>query len=144
MKTMKLFAVLSLVLMIGIANAHSSKVPKANNNFAMGPAIRYQVNIHLQGEQSGCNVYWVLITDLRGNNIAAPKVYNPSVATYNFYELGTVRGVRIARIVLGPSLGGFACDANLYTEPAIMMGDFMGGETYVFDLFPTNVPVSKD
>jgi len=135
MKTLKLFTVLSLALIfVGI----SSLKTNGTNPIPVSQVIRYQVTIHAPTtDRPTCNLYLVEMVDQNGNTIAPPQVLNPSKNVYTFYELGTVKGVRIARIIIDKDVMHYSCPVEFMCAPDKQTGIFLAGETYPFNLYPT-------
>lgn len=134
MKTLKIFAILSLALIFNGVNAVYSKTNNINEKGAIPGVIKYQVNIHapnypvLSFEQ-----VYVVMTDENGNPVARPQVFTNGTWVYTFNEAGPVKGGRIARLVLS---GGRTF--NEYPYPDIQKGTFLNGESYSFNLYPVN------
>ena len=134
MKTLKIFAILSLALIFNGVNAVYSRT---NNNTEKGivpGVITYQVNIHAPNYPviSSEQVY-VVMTDENGNPVARPQVFKTGTWVYTFNEAGPVKGARIARLELS---GGRTF--NEYPYPDIQKGIFLNGESYMFNLYPVN------
>lgn len=143
MKTLKLFSVISLALILfGVNSVYSRQI---NNRYAMSPSaiIRYQVIVHLHLDFTPCSIYLVQMVDAQGNYVAPPQVFVPGKANYSFYERGPVTGVRIARLVLAPNMGHFACPPGLFCNPDVKTGKFLIGESYQFNLYPATEPTKE-
>jgi hypothetical protein len=139
MKTTTLFPVLAFALIFGAAMSASSATPYGSDEFiGMSPVIQYRVNIHLTGDVKLCNLYYVEMVDSHGRLVAPPKIYNPGVSVYTFFERGPVRDVRAAYMVLADRHSHYICPTELVTEPREMAGPFLNGQTYVFDLYPAS------
>ncbi|MCX6252822.1 MAG: hypothetical protein NTX61_18970 [Bacteroidetes bacterium] len=135
MKTIKLFSILSLALIfVGIGSLKTHGI----NNIPGNKLIRYQVTVHFQfSGLKSCNAYLVEIVDQKGGIVAPPQVFDPSRNVYMFYEAGDFKGVRTARVVLDKNVTQYICPANLMCQPDKQFGIFHGGETYLFNLYPT-------
>ena len=132
MKTLKIFAALSLTLIfIGVTTVYS----KSNSNTAKGQesgVIKYQVNVHsINHLLLPPMQVFVEITDENGNPVARPQVFTPGIWVYTFAESGPVIGARIARMVL--SLNG---TFEEYPYPDIKKCKFLNGDSYLFNLYP--------
>jgi len=139
MKTTKMFPVLAFALIFGAVLSASSATRYGSDEFiGMSPVIRYQVNIHLTGDVKLCNLYYVEMIDSHGRLVAPPKIYNPGVNVYTFFEKGPVREVRAAYMVVATRFGHYLCPTELITEPRVIPGPFLNGQTYVFDLYPAS------
>jgi len=143
MKTMRTVTAISLLLILGAAGAFAGK-PSTPHKKSFSPVIRYEVMIHMTGEPSMCSMYMVQLLKPNGDFAAPTQTFRLGVSTYTFYEAGNVRGIRIARLVPAPDMDHAACPPTLFTKPDVKTGTFLGGETYIFHLFPQNVPADKD
>jgi hypothetical protein len=86
----------------------------------------------------------VEITDAKGNTVAPMQVFIPGKTSYLFYEKGPVTGVRIATMVLAPTMH-YNCDAEFNVAPDVKFGTFKIGETVNFYLIPSLIRTpSKD
>jgi hypothetical protein len=134
MKTLKIFAVLSLALIfIGVTAVCSKTNPNTDNGSGM---IKYQVNVHSTSPLVlPPEPVYVVITDENGNPVARPQVFTPGTWIYTFGEAGPVKGVREARMVLP---GGRIFPG--YPYPDIQKGPFLSGHTYLFNLYPVDQP----
>jgi hypothetical protein len=144
MKTMKIFAAVSLALIIGIAGAYSGNNPNAGNNNAGNTLIKYHVNIHITKDLAPGTIYMVQLVNARGEFVAPTQTYIPGKTHYAFFEPGNVRGIRIARLVIASNIDHFASLPTLYCKPDIKGGTFLGGENYFFDLYPMTVAPDKN
>ena len=139
MKTTKFFSVLSLVLIFaGVNAANSNNVLTDNPKKMYTSAIRYEVNIHLPSLGVNiCNTYLVQVTDGAGNLVAPAKKFVPGVSKYVFIGSVSVPGkMRVASLVLPSNTDPYVCPTNLMTTPDVIMGSFLPGRTYSFDLYP--------
>jgi hypothetical protein len=144
MKTMKIFAALSLALIIGIATAYSGNNPNVSAKNAGAPVIKYVVHIHPQSDLGRGKIYLVQIVNPLGKPVAPSQTYVPGVNYYTFNEGGNVRGARIARLIYAPNQDHGDASPTLYCQPDILTGTFLGGTYYFFDLFPTTVAPTKE
>jgi hypothetical protein len=141
MKTTKILAALSLALMIfGMNTGFCAKTDNGNALTSAGGDIRYQVRIHIPADAAICNTYLVQLLDKNGRPVAPAQTYMQGTNQYDFYETGPVTGIRIARIVLDPHVDHIACPTELFCDPAVRIGTFLGGKSYPFDLYPTKTP----
>ena len=138
MKTIKLFSVLSLaIILTGINAAYSSNSLSDNPKGPHTASVSYDVYIHLVTDNNICNVYLVQVTDEKGRLVAPFQIYVPGVTKYNFHEQGLMRGkLRIASLVRATYPNHFVCVNDLYSSPATKEGPFLMGHTYSFDLYP--------
>lgn len=144
MKTTKFFSVLSLALIFSTAVLASSVNMNINDDrISAKPVVHHRVNVIVSSERTTCNVYLVEILDGQGRLVAPAKTYVPGVTKYDFTERGPVTGVRIAVLVLAPTLSHFACETELFTTPVIIKGDFLTGQTYRYDLFPRTQAIKE-
>ncbi len=134
MKTLKIFALVSLALIfIGVTAVYSKTNPNPNGDNGSG-MIKYQVKVQptnplvLPSEQ-----VYVVMTDENGNPVARPQLFIPGIWIYTFGEAGPVTGVREARMVLS---GGRTFPE--YPSPDIQKGTFYNGRVYQFNLYPAN------
>lgn len=138
MKTVKIFSVLSLVLIFAGINAVCSNVGLTDNTKQVNKAtIRYEVYINIEKNVNFCNTYLVQISDENGKPVAHPQVYIPGINKYVFIE--TVSGIakmRVASFEILQNLEVLGCPINIITKPDIKMGPFHPFETYYFNLYP--------
>jgi hypothetical protein len=141
MKTPKIFSVFSLALIFAAAaTAFAGNTDKKNDPVASSALIRYQVNIVMPSELTLCNLWLVKILDGNGREVAPAKAFTAGVSRYEFFERGPVEGTRTAVLVVYDYGDHFLCPIELYTDPASLFGKFLNGETYRFDLYPTQDP----
>ena len=137
MKTLKLTTVISLVLIFAGINANYA-AQKGNTYRVMNNAlVRYQVTVHVPADVKICNLWIIRVTDANGVNVAPPQSFFGATSTYNFYEAGPVRGVRIARMEIMPNGENFLCAPEFSVRSDINSGVFLSGRTYPFDLYPS-------
>jgi len=140
MKTLKLFTVISLALIVLGINAVYAKSNSTQSNPPPTGYIKYQVNIHVNS-----NINWpltriyVVMTDENGREVAPPELFTPGTWVYVFNEAGPVTGIREARMVL-PTEGGQIF--HKYPSPDIKKGTFLDGNVYQFNLYPA--PIKLD
>ena len=138
MKTLKIFSVLSLVLIIAGASSANSKNASTDNTKQVNKAIiRYEVYINIEKDVNFCNTYLVQVSDENGKPVAHPQVYIPGVNKYVFNE--TISGPAKVRVASFEILRNFevkGCPINIITKPDIEMGPFHPFETYYFNLYP--------
>jgi hypothetical protein len=136
MKTTKLFSVLSLVLIFASVNvlAGNSLTGKKTFNTA---TIRYEVNIHFVSDKTISNIYWVQVTDENGRPVSPPQTFVQGKSNYTFFEMAPARGTkRIAMLILSPYLDNPLSMNLLYTQPDVLYGPFLPGQSYSFNLVP--------
>ena len=139
MKTNKIFSVLSLVLIFAaVTSSFCGAIDNKNNPVASNSLVRYHVNVILQGEKPLCNIWLVEIIDGNGRLVAPAKPYVSGVTGYDFFERGPVSGARVAVLLKNQFGDRYICETELFTNPAILFGPFLTGQTYRFDLFPTS------
>ena len=137
MKTTKIYTLLSLALIfVAATSAFSLNTGNKAATISGNPGIRYQVSIHLAGENMLCNMYVVEILDGNGQLVAPAKPYISGVSTYEFSERGPSTGVRIAALVISNIGYRYVCEKELFTTPVPMAGPVLNYQVYKFDLFP--------
>jgi hypothetical protein len=146
MKTQKIFAIISLALILLGVNAVYSKTNSNSDKLQSAGCIKYQVNVHptIHLGLPLPRVY-VIMTDENNNLVAPAQLFKIGVWTYTFTEVrppndiksgeeaGTVTGVRIARMELE---GGMIYKE--YPTPDVKAGKFFPGSTYQFNLYPAD------
>ena len=136
MKTLKISAVLSMIILFaGFTSAYSASRPD-NRGVKPTSVVRYQVNVHVPADLDLCNAYLVVLVDGHGNPVAASQGYIPGKTNYTFTETSSTAGVRGARLIQNSEILHYICANELSSAPVFHMGPFMTGETYSFDLFP--------
>jgi hypothetical protein len=145
MKTARLLSAITFaVLIFGASVIYAGNPGTLNGNRMGGTLIRHQVNIYFTREISWCNTYFIQLTNKDGESISTSQRFIPGVNTYTFYEAGPVTGVRMAKLVISPRMGHYICLPEIWTAPDIKIGTFENGETYIYNLYPQNVPPDKD
>ncbi|MFZ4520558.1 MAG: hypothetical protein ACOYNC_02565 [Bacteroidales bacterium] len=81
--------------------------------------------------------YLVMMTDETGRQVAPAQNFSRGVSDYRFYEGGTVRGTRVARIMRLP-MGPKSFDIPATSQTGI----FYGGSSYLFIIKP--IPSASD
>jgi hypothetical protein len=140
MKTAKFFSLLSLALIFaGVNTVFSNNVLTDNPQKSTRPVIRYEVTVHLSSGFNTCNssLYLIQVTDETGSLVAPAKIFVPGNSKYVFNETVTHKGkLRVATLILPSNIDPFACPNPLITQPGVMVGPFIPGQTYSFDLYP--------
>jgi hypothetical protein len=138
MKTTKISSVISLLLILVLANSVYSKGRTTDNRMqGEKKGIRYEVTIHLSQTLNFCNTYLVRVTDEYGRPVAQPQVYVPGISKYVFNETVAVPAkIRVASLSLPENIDPYFCTNNLVTKSDPVMGPFFTGQTYSFDLYP--------
>jgi hypothetical protein len=136
MKTLKITAVLSMiVLFAGFTSAYSAN-RSDNRNIKPASVVRYEVTVHVPADIDLCSAYLVVLVDGHGNPVASSQGYIPGKTTYTFTESASTAGVRGARVIQNAELLHYICANELNSAPVFHTGPFMAGQTYAFDLFP--------
>jgi hypothetical protein len=142
MKTMKsIFAIsLALIFSLGISNvivAHELKTNDQPHEVA-AKMVNYVVRVENAGaiKNIGRN-FLILMTDANGRLVAPAQTFRTGVSDYNFFEGGTVRGTRVARMIQVP-----LASHSFMVMPVSKTGIFYGGCSYLFILKP--IPVEQD
>jgi hypothetical protein len=136
MKTMKsIFAIsLALIFSLGIGNMIVAHELKTNDqpHEAVAKMVNYVVRVENANYMLnlGRN-FLILMTDENGTQVASPQRFRRGVSDYNFYEPGTVRGTRIARMIQVP-----LASHSFLVMPVSRTGIFYGGCSYLFILKP--------
>ncbi len=135
MKTRNLLRTVSLGLMIIGMTAFYARPAESPNPIGQAKqAVTYVVNVvhgdHLAGYDC---MYYILLTNERGQLIAPAQAFRLGVWSYTFKETGPVTGTRVAKIVKNPNV---ICPNAVTFQPDSKSGTFRAGETYTFDLIP--------
>lgn len=101
---------------------------------------RYEVVVHLSHEVTVCNSYLVELKDETGRLIGPSQKFIPGINVYNFFEMVSATGTRIARLIPDPDIDRLVCLNELFTAPVIKTGKFIEGGSYTFDLYPQTTP----
>ena len=135
MKTTKLIFALSVALIFatGINTMYAGQpskkdIPVEKKARMVTYVVRIQ-NINYI-ENNGLH-FLVMMTDETGNQVAPSQTFRPGISDYTFFEGGTVRGTRIAKIMrlpIGPHSFDIPSDAKT--------GIFYGGMSYLFIIKP--------
>jgi hypothetical protein len=143
MKTTKVLSVISFALIVLGVTAGFSKITGGSSaNSIPGTGIIYHVNIHPTFMPTPCTTYLVQVVDQNGILVAPPQAFRSGDDKYVFaekisrYQNGLPR--RIAMMVPVEFPGDFVCANPLVTPPDVMIGPFIAGQVYTFDLFPEN------
>jgi hypothetical protein len=135
MKTMKLIAVIGLVMFCMSAIAASPDHVTTPNGGSSEGFIKYAISIHGPDFYVMPNAhFYVVITDQNGRRIAPPQLVTGLKSIYLFSEQGPVIGSRVARLAEAhdsPSFIPFSC------TPDIKSGAFQNGLFYNFNLYPS-------
>ncbi len=142
MKTTKISIIISLALIFAsVTSAFANSIGDIARNTSPNRGITHQVNvIILSGEQNLCNTYLIEVRDGQGQLVAPAQRYVSGVAKYLFFERGPATGVRIAFLVRANFGDHFICEIELFTAPVYVMGPFLNGQTYRYDLYPNTQP----
>jgi hypothetical protein len=144
MKTTKNYLILSFAMILAaVTSTFANGIEKINGQPAVNTGIRHQVNVIVTIDKPLCNTYLVEIRDGHGQLVAPAQRFTPGITKYTFSERGPAEGVRIARLVIADYPHHFVCENELFTTPAIIVGKFLNGQTYRFDLFPSLQPIKE-
>lgn len=141
MKKLIIISSLLLTLVIGVSSVSTVKgmgpiTPLPSSNF-----VYYKVNIFAPLQSSvTCNLI-VVITDGSGQFVTIPQGYKDGSSTYYFYELGNVKGVRVAKLMVDPRISA-ACSIDPVAE--YRHGTFLAGQQYNYLLFPDGMVTKTD
>lgn len=142
MRTLRILTAISLALILSGWNAaYSRQLNNPGNKIPATMGIRYEVNIHFKEDIQLCDVYIVQMVDGQGRLVAPVQHFRPGVYSYSFYETGSVRGTRVARLVLDTSKNHNVCPFHIYALPDVRTGTFLSGRTYTFDLYPATAGI---
>jgi len=138
MKTKNIIQVLTLALIFTTVNVVNAKDRITDQPSLMKKAtIRYEVTVHHAVGFILCHNYLVKVTDANGRPVATPQVFIPGKIKYVFVEYVSVpSNIRIASLSLPDNVDPYFCPTSLKTKSAPMMGPFIPGRTYSFDLYP--------
>ena len=126
--------ILSGLVILGMIAVPLTKQSNALQAKAAGTYIHYQVSVHsFRATDKICELF-VVMSDQNGNIVAPVQNYNPSMITYHFYEMGPLKGTRIASLTDNPGFGSF-CPVT--PPPDSKTGAFEGGKTYFYSLNPS-------
>ena len=141
MKTTKIFSIITLVIMFtGVTAGFSKDFGDRKSQPSMMPGITHQVVIHFQAlTKDICNPYLVQIIDETGRLVAPAQVFIKGINKYAFYEKAPALGrTRMAVLIPVGYPRHFVCPNDFFTLPDVKMGPFKTGQTYMYDLYPTN------
>ena len=94
--------------------------------------ITYEVNVYPSLDFLKLNAtFYVVMTDREGRNVASPQVFKPGKKTYTFKEMGNVTGERGANLIPENQ------NTEYYLVPDFRSDNYLGGKTYVFNLYPS-------
>ena len=137
MKTAKIFSVLSLALILAANTVYSKDRITDNPKQQKKMTIKYEVTVHHSLGFTLCYNYLVKITDANGHPVAPPKIFVPGISKYVFTEtFSNSSNIRIASLSLPANVDPYFCPTNLNTKSDPMMGPFIPGQIYSFDLYP--------
>jgi hypothetical protein len=135
MKTTKLIFALSLALILNAGYNNMYAQQKSNNDVpeeVKARKVAYVVRIENIGKSVNLQThYLVMMTDETGRRIAPAQTYRPGVWDYTFFENGSVRGTRVARMVQMPHVPN-----SPEFIPDSKTGIFYGGACYLFTIKP--------
>ena len=135
MKTTKFIIAFSLALIFSAgfnalyAGQHAKKDVPSDTKAAMVAYVVRINNLNYLGENG--NRFLIMMTDETGRLIAPAQTFQPGVSDYTFFEGGTVRGTRVAKMMklpIGPK--------SFYIPPTSHSGVFYGGACYLFIINP--------
>lgn len=135
MKTTKLIFALSLALILNAGYNNMYAQQKSKNNVPeelKARKVTYVVRIENIGKSVSLHThYLVMMTDETGRQIAPAQPFRPGVWDYTFYEGGSVRGTRVARMIQTPRVPN-----SPEFIPDSKTGIFYGGASYLFTIKP--------
>ncbi|MDP1623026.1 MAG: hypothetical protein Q8M08_11890 [Bacteroidales bacterium] len=140
MKTAKLIFALSLALIFaaGASSMYAQNLSLQDIPVEKAKMIAYVVRIeNLPNIMSSDVHYLIMMTNEMGRPVAPPQSFRRGVWDYTFYEGGTVRGARVARMIQAPST-----PHSPIIPPTVKTGIFYGGASYLFIIKP--VPAVSD
>lgn len=133
-KIILLSVVLTAMIFLGVNVNSSVRIDNSKNDKAI-QYIHYQVNIHPNTAilQNGCPLM-VSIRDASNLLIGEPQQYQPNMNIYNFYEMGPVTGVRMARLANADNYQPDDFCIMISSNDA-KSGTFLNGWDYIYDLY---------
>ncbi|MCX6304008.1 MAG: hypothetical protein NT040_03480 [Bacteroidetes bacterium] len=141
MKTAKLIFALSfaLIFFAGMSTSFAGKNQRSDIPVdRKARMVAYVVRIeNLNYIANHGSHFLVMMTDEAGNLVAPAQTFRPGVSDYTFFEGGTVRGTRIAKLMRLP-IGPKSFDIPATSKTGI----FYGGASYLFIIRP--VPAASD
>lgn len=133
MKTKKIFAVISLLLIFAAFNTSFAINP-------VGPIATNEMTTYVVyvdnsiGPILDQGTFLIGVGKNFGKLIAPPQVFQPDVLVYTFTEIGIPKGdVRVADMIQAPRRGN---NLPVTVDPVIINGPFKLGKTYYFKLVP--------
>ena len=139
MKTSKYILAVSLALIFVSGYANMTVPGNAGRDLsvaAMAAGVTYVVQIENSSYLPAGAQYLVIMTDEFGRQVAPAKVFHQGVTNYTFSEGGTVRGTRVARMVMLPAKLN-----SLGIPPTSQTGVFYPGYGYLFVIKINNAAV---
>lgn len=135
MKTTKIIFALTLALIFAngfnSANAHrnlKTNIPEERKANKVAYVVRVQSSNYVKNFGTH---FLIMMTDETGALVAPSQTFISGVSDYTFYENGTVRGTRIAKMMKLPiGMESFNIPANSKS------GIFYGGASYLFIIQP--------
>jgi hypothetical protein len=138
MKTKAFFSVISLAMIFAAAAAGFASNKDGLQAKASTAGITYKVMIHSDMISNPSGTYVIMILNESGNLVAPAQAWIPGVNIYTFRE--KVSGApnpgarRIAKFVpVKPSY--LPNSPLLHAAPAVLVGPFLSGKAYFFNLF---------
>jgi hypothetical protein len=140
MKTTKILSAISLILIFAANSLFASRNTIGDpGSVEKQKLVTYEVKVNFAPNFPGATShYMILITDGQGRQFGPGQEYHPGINTYTFTEAGSFRGTRIAAMVpLHANQSGW------YIPPSVIKGNFVGGQTYIFNLTPQAIEKVK-
>jgi hypothetical protein len=145
MKTTKLIFALTLAVIfsLGITNMFAQRNLRTDIPVERkARMVKYVVRIANAEVVKNLNAHYLIVmTDEAGNLVAPSQTFRPGVSDYTFFEGGTVRGTRTAKMMRIP-----VSPNSMPVPSASQTGIFYGGGSYLFIInpFPATIDAGSD
>ncbi len=128
------FITLVVAAMIGVSSGVGYARQIGNSGSVTKVPITYQVNVYPSADFLTIQAkFWVIVIDGTRKMVVPPQLYTPRKTTYDFHEMGPVIGYRAAYLIPDDRLK----TPTYFLNPDYRFDTFTGGNTYMFNLYPS-------
>jgi len=115
-----IFKLLSITVVLMLSTTAFSYNKKADPppNKTNSTITTYVVNVDDSYTQGVCMEYYVMVTLPCGSPVAPPQKYQEGVKNYIFEEIGSVQGLRFARLIKKYGQSPVNCTHQIHTQPS--------------------------